>query len=60
MLRQRHVGSQVSSTSLLLSSVSASSFPDGDVLKARIRSLPVSSAVPLEEKQERFLMFILF
>lgn len=56
---RRHEGSQVKSTSLLLSSVSASSFPEGDVLKARIRSLPVSSAGPLaEEEEEGFSMFI--
>lgn len=52
VLMRRHDGSQVRSTSLLLSSVSASSFPDGDVLKARIRSLPVSSEVPLAEEEE--------
>lgn len=51
VLMRRHDGSQVKSTSLLLSSVSASSFPDGDVLMARIASLPVSSAVPLAEKE---------
>lgn len=51
MLMRRHDGSQVKSTSLLLSSVSASSLPDGDVLKARTRSLPDSSAVPLAEKK---------
>lgn len=55
---RRHEGSQVKSTSLLLSSVSASSFPEGDVLKARIRSLPVSSAGPLAEEEEGFSMFI--
>ncbi len=45
-LTQRHTGSQWSSTSLLLSSVSASSFPEGDTAKARTLSLPVSSEPP--------------
>lgn len=58
VLMQRHEGSQVKSTSLLLSSVSASSFPEGDVLKARIRSLPVSSPGPLVEEEESFSTFI--
>lgn len=53
MLTQRHDGSQANSTSLLLSSVSASSFPDGDVQNARTRSLPVSSAAPLGEKEQK-------
>lgn len=53
VLRQRHDGSQVSSTSLLLSSVSASSLPEADVQTARIRSLPVSSAAPLAEEEEK-------
>lgn len=46
VLMQRHDGSQWSRNSRLLSSVSASSFPDGDTVKARTLSLPVSSEPP--------------
>lgn len=42
----RHEDSQLSSTSRLLSSVSASSFPDGEAANASTLSLPASSGPP--------------
>lgn len=56
MLIHRHDGSQLNSTSRLLSSVSASSFPDEAAAKARTLSLPVSSRAPpsLMTKETRY------
>lgn len=46
VLTWRHEDSQLSSTSRLLSSVSASSFPDGEAANASTLSLPASSGPP--------------